>query len=177
MALIRHYTKPQYVQPILSEGIIQKERHNSYEEQKRFATEFYGYSSERSSNQMRQQESIDNQVSQYIGDYVWLTEECLCATAQGVNAPKANNLFFEFDSEEIGATKWHYLKKAFTDKTALKLVSAIDRGAKLMGDNPYYFWICENPVPIALAKQTGIFEPECFERREFEPLPQYKKAA
>jgi hypothetical protein len=68
-------------------------------------------------------------------------------------------LYFEFDSEEIGAQKWHYFKKKFTNELQRKIVRAIDKSAKQMGDNPYCYWICETTLPIALAKPTGIMLP------------------
>ena len=158
MARLRHYLKPHLIQPLLVEGVIRVEGRKGidYEAEDKLLSEFYGVYEKRSSAEIRKSEANDKHYSKYIGDYVWLTEEKYCATAQSTNAPKDNELYLEFDSEEIGATKWHYLKKTFTNEVSVGLAKGLDKSAKEMGDNPYCYWICKNPVSIAFAKVKGI---------------------
>ena len=177
MALLKHFTKPHLIQPLLVEGVIRTEARKSidYEEEDKLMSKFYGISQKRSSAEIAQYEAMDKFYAKYIGNYVWLTEEKHCATAQG-GVAKANELYFEFDSEEIGATKWHYLKKTFTNEVSVKLAKGLDKSAKLMGDNPYLYWICKNPVSVALAKAKGILDisglAAFYECNHTETLPQ-----
>ena len=160
MTLIRHFTKPQLVQPIISDGIINKERSNSFEKQEKFMKDYYGEVVTMSRERKEAQIRADNFLTSVIGDYVWLTEERFCATAlPNVMKATTKDLYFEFDSEEIGAIKWHNFKKRFNEETALLLIRVMDKAAKLVGDNPYCYWISETAVPIALAKPNGIMLP------------------
>tara|TARA_B100000029_G_C17594436_1_gene963605 strand:+ start:2205 stop:2702 length:498 start_codon:yes stop_codon:yes gene_type:complete len=160
MTLIRHFTKPQFVQPILSDGIINKERSNSFEKQEKSMKDYYGEVVPMSREAKEANIRGNNFLSSVIGDFVWFTEERFANTAlPKVMLPTAKDLYFEFDSEEIGAIKWHHFKKRFTEETALSVIRVMDKAAKLVGDNPYCYWISESAVPIALAKPKGIMLP------------------
>jgi hypothetical protein len=161
MALIKHFTLPENVEPMLACGVIKAE-FQRIEEQRNRSKNYYGYYDRMSParidhiNQMRQ-----TTLDAIGGPYIWLTAERYANTATKTSQVRTleidkSKLYFEFDSEEIGAQKWHYRKKTFTAETARICSSILDKTAKEAGDNPYCYWICETAVPIALAKPTGI---------------------
>lgn len=158
MAIIRHYTKPHWVQSILTTGYIQPERCNSdYDLQHKTALEFYGdllgkdIIMQRPSALQQQNEDI---IEQAKGNQVWFTEQRNAASAIAGNAFK--ECYFEFDSEAIGAVKWHYFKRRFTNQHSKNIISALDRSAKHCGDDPYLWWVTETAVPVMLARPTGV---------------------
>jgi len=144
--MIRHYTKPHWIKPILDTGLILPERNNSEDACRKAIDEFYGQGYYRQPNQAELDFGL--RIQRAKGDQVWFTTERKCNTA----VTGLVDYYFEFDSEDIGAVKWHYFKKQFKSSEAVMIINALDRSAKLAGDDPYCFWVCEHAVDVTLAK-------------------------
>ena len=144
--IIRHFTKPHWVKPIIESGYIALERNNDEETCHRAINEYYGPSHFRPKSAADR--AFEDYCEKHKGNQVWFTTQRHCHTAvQGFE-----DCYFEFDSDEIAAVKWHYFKKQFKSSDALRVISALDRSAKMCGDDPYTYWVCETPVSVKLAK-------------------------
>jgi len=144
--LIRHFTKPHWVMPIIESGFIQLERNNNEETCKRAIFDYYGPLMWR--DKSLADIEFDNYCEKHKGNQAWFTTQRHCHTA----VKGFEDCYFEFDIDEIGAVKWHYFKKQFKSPDALRVISALDRSAKMCGDDPYTYWVSETPVPVTLAK-------------------------
>ena len=158
MTLLRHYTKPHYVGKIITDGFIDFQTFATSvkelrKEEKR-VSEFYGDNLKRTRAEIQLQILGNKTAARTIGTWVWFTEEKFCATANGNT--DSSELYFEFDSADICAKRWIDVKSTFKGKAAIH-AAALDSAARMMGDNPTKYWVCKKRVPIALAKNAGIF--------------------
>ena len=157
--LIRHYTKPHWVKYILDTGYIDLEMNNTDEFCEQVIRDYYGEYRPRP----LQSRLLDLQWAEAKGRQVWFTEEHKSNTG----AYGFRECYFEFDSELIGAQKWHHFRKQFTSRTQQAVISELNRSAKRMGDDPYRWWVCTEPVPVSLARNTGaLTDPLRWSRKE-----------
>jgi hypothetical protein len=154
--LIRHYTKPHWIKSILDTGFILPERNNDEETCRKAIEDFYGPGYYRTISVAEQQAGL--RIQRAKGDQVWFTTENRCNTA----VKGMNEYYFEFDSDEIGAVKWHHYKKKFTSAESKLIISVLDRSAKQAGDDPYCYWVCEQAVDVTLAKNYEDIKQNAF---------------
>lgn len=145
--IIRHYTKPHWVQSILDEGVIRLEEEINEAECKKRIDEYWGPGYYRP-QPLHAQERYRRWFS-HRPHYAWFTEETKANSAY--IGPLSNECYFEFDSEAIGARKWHYVKRDFKSPQSKNVFSEMDRISKQLGDDPYKYWITETAVDISLA--------------------------
>jgi hypothetical protein len=159
MTQLRHFTKPHHVGKISTDGFIDFETTATSvkelrKEDKRI-NEFYGTNFKRTRAECQLQILANKHARQTTGTWVWFTEEKFCATANNGNTD-SSELYFEFDSADICAKRWIDVKSTFKGKAAY-FAEVLDSAAREMGDNPNKYWVCKKRVPIALAKQSGVF--------------------
>lgn len=97
-----------------------------------------------------------------VGRYVWFTEQDRYAPKSYAPEQKAA---IQFDSNDIGARKWHYvckdLKKSPKNSSSEYNISLINRSAiNGNGDDPYKWWVVENEVDLRMSKGIFIYNSE-----------------
>ena len=104
----------------------------------------------------------DKKCSAMKGDQVWLTDAKRCNTASKNFSREWKDCYFEFDTADIPVRKWHHYKKDILKNKpeAQRFVTALDKTAKMMGDDSYNYWVSDVPIDISLAKRTGIMSDE-----------------
>jgi len=128
--LVRHYTKPHWVDKILSDGLIDLEGCNVIPHQPNYESLMLQY--------------------KFVGRYVWFTT----TTADSVIAQlsyagfRSSDLpFFEFNAATIDIERWPDVRKSLTGK-ALLFAKSLDDGARSSGDNPNNWWVSKRPVSL-----------------------------
>lgn len=143
MSTIRHYTKPHWIESIIDGGVIELEGHNI-----RRGTIILGKDSL----------DYDKLCTEMKGDQVWFTDAKRCNTASKFFSTEWKDCYFEFDTADIPVRKWHHYKKDILKNKpeAQRVITALDKSAKEMGDDSYDYWVSDVPIDISLAKRTGI---------------------
>ena len=152
--LIKHYTKPHWVSSILQQGQIALEDSQSADTQHTVIDSYWGPGHSHIDPLGR---ALTQSWLQVRPRYVWLTEDTVARTAY--TGPGAEDCYFAFDSDSIQAQKWHYAKRTIAHPQAPDVVALMDRGARMIGDDPYHYWVCTQPVSVALAVPgMGVLE-------------------
>ena len=168
MAIIRHYTKPHWVENILNDGFINLETAIDEEKCKKRIDEYWGPGFYRP--QPLHAQARYHHWFAHRPHYAWLTEDV--SANSGYSGPGAKDCYFEFDSDVIGARKWHYVKRDLKGAQAQKVISEMDRISKVVGDDPYKYWVCQTEIDISLAiPNKGVLaNPNKFLNKELEPI-------
>ncbi len=127
---VRHYTKPHWVEKILSDGEIKLEGLNVTKAQPNYNAMMLHY--------------------KLIGRYVWFTESSansVVAQQRGIGLTSDDLPYFEFSADSINIQKWSDVKKSFTGN-ALLFAKALDDGARGRGDNPNLWWVSKRAVSL-----------------------------
>lgn len=154
MAKIRHYVKPHWINKIKEDGYINIERQNAWPETKQAQMAAYGWHGETPDNFT---EENNKKLSEIKGDQAWFTSEWHCNTSSTAFTTIWKDCYIEFDTDDIDVQKWHYFKKTLNHPEAGNAIRYLDKTAKMVGDDPYCFWISEKPVPLDKAQKTGVF--------------------
>ena len=130
ITLVRHYTKPHWLNKILSEGLIDLE----------------------GCNVIPHQPNYDALMLQYklIGRYVWFTTTTADSVISQLSSAgfRSSDLpFLEFNAGTIDIERWPDVRKSLTGK-ALLLAKSLDDGARSSGDNPNNWWVSKHPVSL-----------------------------
>ena len=132
-AILKHYTKPHWVEKIKQDGYIDVEGCNITPEHPNYAMLEYQY--------------------KLLGRFVWFTE----TTANSVVSMTpsfANQLkCFEFAAKDLEVEHWPQVRERLTGN-ALKFAKALDEMARLNGDDPNKWWVSAGPVSLALAQKV-----------------------
>jgi len=128
--LVRHYTKPHWLNKILSEGLIDLE----------------------GCNVIPHQPNYDSLMLQYklIGRYVWFTETTADSIISNQNPFGINSSdlpFLEFNASSIDIERWSDVSRSLTGR-ALLFAKSLDNEARLSGDNPNKWWVSKRTVPL-----------------------------
>lgn len=128
--IVRHYTKPHWVEQILRDGVIKLEGSNVIQSQPNY-------------HALAQQYKL-------LGRYVWFTEDtanCVVVTKGAHDLTSTDLPFFEFAANTINIERWSDVRKKLTGN-ALLFANRLDDRARLVGDNPNKWWVSKLPVPI-----------------------------
>lgn len=128
--LVRHYTKPHWLNKILSEGLIDLE----------------------GCNVIPHQPNYDSLMLQYklVGRYVWFTETTADSVISQLSYAgfRSSDLpFFEFSAACLKIERWSDVRKTLTGN-ALSFAKGMDEEARLSGDNPNNWWVSKAPVSV-----------------------------
>ena len=92
-----------------------------------------------------------NEKYSACGRFVWFTERL----NRPVDSDQKNEMAITVDSDEINAQKWHFVKKKNKDNTAfMKLAKKSDDTAKMLGDDPYQWWLVKEAIDLDRFKFT-----------------------
>jgi hypothetical protein len=128
--IVRHYTKPHWIEKILSDGLIDLE----------------------GCNVIPHQPNYESLILQYklVGRYVWFTEttaDSVISQLSYAGFSSADLPFFEFSAASLDIERWQDVRKTLTGN-ALLFARGMDDQARLSGDNPNNWWVSKRPVKV-----------------------------
>ncbi len=142
--IVRHYTKPHWVEKILSDGEIKLEGLNVTKEQPNYKLLMLQY--------------------KLVGRYVWFTESSANSVVnkqRGWGLTSEDLPYFEFSADSINILRWTDIKKLLQDE-ALLFAERLDDIARAAGDDPDKWWVSKRAVSLdkvlRIVKGTGLAE-------------------
>jgi hypothetical protein len=128
--IVRHYTKPHWVEKILSDGEIKLE----------------------GANVTKAQPNYNALMLQYklVGRYVWFTESSansIVAQQRGLGLTSEDLPYFEFSADSIKILRWTDIKKLL-EGNALLFAKWLEDGARANGDDPNKWWVSKRAVSL-----------------------------
>jgi hypothetical protein len=135
--IVRHYTKPHWLDKILADGVIKTEGCNVIEAQPNYQALMMQY--------------------RLVGRYVWFTEgsaDSVVAQQHSVGITSADLPYIEFAADSIVIERWPDIRRQFSGM-ALEVARAMDNSAIAMGDNPSKWWVGKQPVPLDKALRVS----------------------
>ncbi len=128
--IVRHYTKPHWLEKILADGVIKTEGSNLTSKEPNYKSLMLQY--------------------RLIGRYVWFTEDTADSVViqqREVGITSADLPFFEFNAANIKIERWPDVRKRLAG-TALLFAKILDDAATANGDNPNKWWVSKRPVSL-----------------------------
>ncbi len=129
--VLKHYTKPQWVEAIKQDGVLELEGCNI--EPGHFNWQALQF-------QYRE-----------VGRYVWFTEDTansVCCMVPGMTS--ADLPCFTFKASDIDVEHWPKVKATLKGK-GLAFANMLDELARENGDNPNKWWVSRKPVSMEFA--------------------------
>tara|TARA_B110000503_G_C7019594_1_gene359169 strand:- start:175 stop:651 length:477 start_codon:yes stop_codon:yes gene_type:complete len=146
MTKITHWSKEQFYNSIMTDGMIQLEGYNDAKLAKEIGLHKLVGVAGISSLQFKKQ---TKEKHKWAGQYVWFTEE---EEAKCTGCVKNfDKVGFEFDAKEIVAERWTVIAQRQIMKKgsrAKKYINAMNIAAKLFGDDITKWWVIKEPISL-----------------------------